>query len=229
MRSGSAKQGMNLIWEALKVLLLTGMTSSLLLIPTLVQAGDDYDEGIEYKLVTPPVRSSSENKVEVVELFWYGCPHCYSMEPKLVEWKKKQAEKIQFVRIPAIFPNRPVWELHARAYYTAELLGIQDKMHTALFDAIHKDRKKLFNQAALADFFAGFGVDKALFNETMQSFGVQMNINRAKDLTNRYQIDGVPTLIVDGRYRTHASLTSGQAGLLKVTDFLIEKVSKAKK
>jgi thiol:disulfide interchange protein DsbA len=189
----------------------------------------DYDEGIEYKLVSPPVRSSSESKIEVVELFWYGCPHCYSFDPKLAEWKKDQGENIEFVRVPAIFPNRPVWELHARAFYTAELLGVLDKIHTPLFDAIHKQRRKLFNQAALADFFSEHGVDKAVFNDTMQSFGVQMKINRAMDLTTRYQIDGVPTLIIDGRYRTHASLTSGQAGLLKVTDFLIKKASTAKK
>jgi thiol:disulfide interchange protein DsbA len=146
----------------------------------------------------------------------------------LARWKKDRIDKIDFVRIPAVFPNRPVWELHARAYYTAELLGILDKVHGPLFDAIHQDRKKLFNQSALADFFSNYGVDKATFNDTMHSFGVQMKVNRAKDLTLRYQIDGVPTMIIGGRYRTHASLTNGQTGMLKVTDFLIKKAAELK-
>jgi thiol:disulfide interchange protein DsbA len=144
-------------------------------------------------------------------------------------WKKKLAKNVEFKRIPAVFPDRPLWELHARAYYTAELLGILDKIHTPLFDAIHKQGKKLFSMDALADFFANYGVDKATFKDTMQSFGVAMKVNRARDLTARYGIDGVPTIIVDGRYRTHAALTNGQAGMLKVTDFLIKKVSKTKK
>jgi thiol:disulfide interchange protein DsbA len=191
------------------------------------------DEGIEYQLVNPPVRTTSASKVEVVELFWYGCPHCHSFEPKFLKWKKQQGESVEVTRIPAIFPNRPVWELHARAYYTAELLGILDKIHGPLFDAIHKDRKKygkvLFDKSSLAEFFKKYGVDNATFNDTMYSFGVQMKVNRAKDLTRRYGIDGVPTLIIDGRYRTHASLTNGQAGMLNVTEFLIKKASALKK
>ena len=209
---------------AMMLLAVSSFTAVVFVAPD-VQA-KDYDEGIEYQLVTPPVRSSSEGKVEVVELFWYGCPHCYSLEPKLKDWKKKQSNKMEFVRIPAVFPNRPAWVLHARAYYSADLLGILDKVHGPLFAAIQKDKKRLASKAALATFFAKHGIDKATFEDTMYSFGVQMKLNRAIDLTRRYAIDGVPTLIIDGRYRTHASLTNGQAGMLKVTDYLIKKVSK---
>jgi len=214
-----------------KAALVAGLLSSMATIPT-AQARQ-IDEGIEYQLVTPPVRTTSANKIEVVELFWYGCPHCHSFEPKFNAWKKKQADNVEVIRIPAIFPNRPVWELHARAFYTAELLGILDKIHEPLFNAIHQDRKKygkvLFDKNSLAEFFEKYGVDKTTFNDTMYSFGVQMKVNRAKDLTHRYRIDGVPTLIIDGRYRTHASLTNGQDGMLKVTDFLIKKGSDPKK
>lgn len=214
-----------------KASLVAGLLSGLVAIPS-TQARQ-IDEGIEYQLVTPPVRTASESKIEVVELFWYGCPHCSSFEPKFKGWKKKQAENVEVTRIPAVFPNRPVWELHARAFYTAELLGVLDKIHEPLFSAIHKDRKKygkvLFDKNSLAEFFEKFGVDKTTFNDTMYSFGVQMKVNRAKDLTRRYGIDGVPTLIIEGRYRTHASLTNGQDGMLRVTDFLIKKVSSSKK
>jgi thiol:disulfide interchange protein DsbA len=192
-----------------------------------VPATAGIDEGIEYLLIKPPVATDNSQKVEVVEMFWYGCPHCYAFEPKLVEWLKHLPANVEFIRIPAIFPNRPLWELHARAYYTAELLGVLDKTHEALFDAIHKQNQRLFDEDSLANFYAKYGVDKKLFKETMHSFGVQMKIDRAKELSRRYQIDGVPTLVIDGKYRTYASITNGEEGMLKVTDYLIEKESKA--
>jgi len=187
------------------------------------------DEGIEYQLITPPVRTQNENKIEVVELFWYGCPHCYQFEPKLNAWKKNLPANVEVIRIPAVFGNRKVWELHARAFYAAELLGVQDKIHEPLFKAIHQDKQKLFTKESLADFFAKQGVNKSEFLDTLYSFGVNMKLNRAIDLTKRYGIDGVPTIIINGRYRTHASLTSGQAGMFKVMDFLIDKEAKALK
>jgi len=189
----------------------------------------DIDEGIEYQLVSPPVRTENDTKIEIVELFWYGCPHCYQFEPKLDKWKKNLPANVEFVRIPAVFAKRPSWELHARAYYTAEFLGVLDKTHGPLFDAIHKRNEKLFTKQALANFFARYGVDKKEFLETLYSFGVSMKVDRAIDLTNRYGINGVPTVIVNGRYRTHASLTNGQAGMLKVMDFLISKEAAEKK
>ena len=184
------------------------------------------DEGIEYKLISPPVPKSTGDKVEVVEMFWYGCPHCYHFEPAFEKWKKSVPSNVEVIRVPAIFPNRPAWEVSARAFYTAEMLGVLDKIHKPMFDAIHKNRQKLFSKESLADFFEKHGVSKDKFNETYDSFGVQMKVNRAKDLTRRYGIDGVPTLVIDGRYLTQASLTNGEAGMLKVVDFLIEKESK---
>lgn len=203
-----------------------GLIAGLFLLQT-VPALAAFDEGIEYLPIKPPVPTENPQKVEVVELFWYGCPHCYHFEPKLVAWLKHKPANVEFIRVPAIFPNRPVWELHARAYYTAEMLGVLDKTHEALFDAIHKEHQELFTEDALANFYAKYGVDKKLFKETMYSFGVQMKVDHAKELSRRYHIDGVPTLVIDGKYRTYASLTNGEEGMLKVTDYLIEKESKA--
>jgi len=191
-------------------------------------AAADFDEGIEYLAIKPPVPTDDRNKVEVVEMFWYGCPHCFHFEPMLQAWLKHLPANVDFKRVPAVFPNKPLWELHARAYYTADLLGVLKKTHEALFNAIHKDREQLFTEDALANFYAKFGVDKKLFKETMHSFGVEMKVDRAKELTMRYGIDGVPTLVIDGKYRTFASLTNGEAGMLKVTDYLIQKETKAK-
>lgn len=203
---------------------MVGLMMSLTLAIPVAQA--EIDEGIEYQLVKPRVPgNSADGKVEVVELFWYGCPHCYAFEPAVNQWKKDNQKRVDFVRIPAVFPNRPAWELHARAYYTADLLGVLDKIHGPLFDAIHQQRRRLFNLDELAAFFAQHGVKEDVFRETMYSFGVQMQLNRAKDLTERYGIDGVPTLVIDGQYRTHASLTNGQENMLKVTDFLVNKAT----
>lgn len=193
-----------------------------------MSASADIDEGIEYKLVDPPVRTANPDKVEVVEMFWYGCPHCYRFEPALAKWKKSLPANVEFTRIPAIFPNRPVWELHARAFYTAELLGVLDKIHAPLFNAIHHQHKNINSKAALQAFFEKQGVSKQDFEQTFDSFGVQMKVNRAADLTRRYGIGGVPTMVIDGKYQTHGSLTDGHDGMLKVVDFLIKKESKAK-
>ena len=211
-------------WKSGFSSLIIGLMS--LLISSVSLAG--IDEGIEYQLVNPPVRTTNPDKIEVVEMFWYGCPHCYRFEPEFEKWKQSAPANVEIIRIPAIFPNRPEWEASARAFYTAELLGVLDKVHKPLFDAIHKNRQKLFTKDSLADFFAKHGVSKADFNQTFDSFGVQMKVNRARDLTQRYNIGGVPTLVVNGRYQTHGSLTSGQAGMLKVVDFLIEKEAKGK-
>ena len=196
---------------------------TMMLLTTGFVSAKGFDEGIEYIRIKPPVPTNSGNKVEVVEMFWYGCPHCYQFEPKVNAWKKNLPANVEFIHIPAVFPNRPSWELHARAYYAAELLGILDKLHTPLFDAMHKENKKLNSKEALAKFAAKHGADKNEFYETMDSFGVSMKVNRAIDLTQRYGIDGVPTMVIDGKYRTTASLTNGQAGMLKVVDFLIKK------
>ncbi len=190
-----------------------------------------YDEGIEYQLIVPPVRTSNPDKVEVVEMFWYGCPHCYSLEPKLLKWKAKLPSNVEFIRIPAILKDRqgnyiPEWETHARAFYTAELLGVLDKMHESLFKEIHHKNKKLVSKPALAKFFSQYGISQADFNATFDSFGVLMKVNRAKDLTERYGTNGVPTLVVNGRYKSQATLTNGQDELLKLVDFLIKKESK---
>lgn len=199
-----------------------------LLLVQVLPATAGFDEGIEYLPISPPVPTNNSSKVEVVEVFWYGCPHCYHFEPALEAWKKTLPANVEFIRLPGIFPNRPVWDLHARAFYTAELLGVLEKTHHALFDAIHKNKQQLFDEEALANFYAQYGVDKKLFKDTMHSFGVEMKVSRAKELTRRYGIDGVPALIINGKYRTFANLTGGEAGLLKVIDFLIEKESKAK-
>lgn len=189
-------------------------------------AGMSIDEGIEYHKIDPPQPTVTQDKIEVVELFWYGCPHCYHFEPMLQKWLKNKPDNVVFVRIPAIF--NPGWALHAKAYYTAEALGVLDKLHEPLFDAIHKHHKRLGSEEELQKFFAEYGVSAEDFSNTFHSFVIDAKVRRAADLSKRYHIDGVPSMIVNGKYRTDGTLAHGQPEILKVVDYLINKELKAK-
>ena len=183
-----------------------------------------FDEGIEYRAIKPAVPTQSGKKIEVVELFWYGCPHCFRLEPRIKQWKKTKPANVEFIRIPAIFNKR--WELHAKAFYTAEVLGVLDKIHTPLFDEIHVKKKHLHKKSDIKAFFIKHGVKAKDFDNTFDSFMVNIRVNRAKDLTKRYGIDGVPSLVVNGKYLTDGPMSSGHANLMKMLDFLIKKEDK---
>ena len=179
-----------------------------------------YTEGKEYLALTSPQPTNSGDKIEVVELFWYGCPHCYQLEPVIEQWRANMPDDVEFVRMPAIVG--PPWELLAKAYYTAEFLGVLDKMHLALFDYLHKDKKKITNEAQLQSFFVEQGVSKEDFKNTYTSFAVAMKVSNARLMTQRYGITGVPTIIVNGKYSTSGSLAGSNENIVKVVDYLVK-------
>ncbi len=185
-----------------------------------------FEEGVQYQKIATPQPTTSDDKIEVLEMFWYGCPHCYHLEPILNAWRKHLPEDVAFVRIPAVLG--PSWELLARAYYTAQALGVLDKIHEPLFDHIHKERKAIRNVADLKAFFEQQGVSGEDFDKTYKSFAVVMDTNRAREAHERYGVTGVPTLIVDGKYRTSASLAGGNEKMLEVVDYLVAKERKAR-
>lgn len=183
------------------------------------------EEGVQYQKVLTPQPTSGDGKIEVLEMFWYGCPHCYHLEPELNAWLEKKPDDVEFVRLPAVLG--PSWELLARGYYTAELLGVLDKIHEPLFERIHKQHKPVRNVEELKAFFESQGVSGDDFDKTYNSFAVVTRTNRAKEAHNKYGVTGVPTLIVDGKYRTSASMAGSNKKLLEVVDFLIEKERQA--
>lgn len=196
----------------------------LALVPaTAVIAAEPYTAGKEYQLVEPPQPTNTGNKVEVLELFWYGCPHCYSFEGPISRWLKNKPANASFVRLPAVL--NPSWATLARAFYTAETLGKQEVMHEALFETIHELKKRLSDEAAIMQVFKEHGVSEADFKKTWRSFAVDARVRRARDLSARYGARGVPTIIVNGKYRTSATLTGSHEATLKVVDFLIKKES----
>ncbi|MFA7096531.1 MAG: thiol:disulfide interchange protein DsbA/DsbL [Gammaproteobacteria bacterium] len=182
-----------------------------------------FDEGIEYQLINPPQPTTNPAKVEVVELFWYGCPHCFVFEPHLNAWLERKPANVEFIRIPATL--NPGWAIHARAYYTAEVLGVLDKIHEPLFHAMHVQKRRLNNEAELAAFFAAQGVSEEDFRKTFNSFAVETKLRRAAGLVQRYGVSGVPAVVINGKYRTDGSLAGSYENLLQVMDYLIQKES----
>lgn len=181
----------------------------------------DFKEGVEYQKIARAQPTAAEDKIEVLELFWYGCPHCYDLESELDAWQKNKADDVVFVRVPAVLGKS--WELGARAYYTAELLGVTDQIHKPLFERFHKEKKPIRNMDQLKEFFLTRGVSEKDFDSTINSFAVITKTNRAKQVRNMYGISGVPALIVNGKYRTSARLAGGDKKMFEVVDFLVEK------
>ena len=199
---------------------------TLALLPGLAIAAPSYKEKIHYELVMPAQPTSTDKKVEVVEVFLYTCPHCNNLEPYVHRWLKKIPPEAEFVRMPAVF--QPKQELHARAYYAAEILGVLEKIHPAMFEAIHQQKRHFNTDADVQKLFVENGVSEKDFNRVFRSFAVEAKIRRAKDMSQRYGIPGVPALIVDGKYRTGARLAGGNANIFRVVDFLVAKESDTK-
>lgn len=186
----------------------------------------DYEAGVHYKIINPKLPTSTANKIEVAEFFWYGCPHCNQFEPYLNRWKAKLAKDVEFLRIPGTF--RPEWDVHARAYYAAESMGVLDKTHAATFSAMHDQRRALNTPEEIASFYAELGVDRKQFEQATRSFSTNSKLSRAKELVRRSGIEGVPAIMVNGKYRIDAQSAGGYANMLKVADFLVEKERKTK-
>jgi thiol:disulfide interchange protein DsbA len=187
-------------------------------------AQEEFQEGVHYERVNPPQPVSTGDKIEVLEVFWYGCPHCYRFEPFVERWLARKPANAEFVRLPGVL--NPNWEPAARAFYTAELLGVFDKIHMPLFNAIHQQQRPLDTEAQLMEFFAEHGVSKDDFKKTYNSFAVETKVRRAQAMQARYGIDGVPAVIVNGKYRVSARTAGGNPQMLKVIDYLVAKEGK---
>ncbi|TAK87978.1 MAG: thiol:disulfide interchange protein DsbA/DsbL [Betaproteobacteria bacterium] len=183
-------------------------------------------QSFQYTELKPPQALESKGKVEVIEFFWYGCIHCYNLEPYIEAWEKKLPKDVEFKRVPAVFSPR--WGYDASVFYTFEALGVLDKLHRPLFDAIHKDRLRTDDPQAMGEWLQKHGVDPKKFNDTMKSFGVQSKTRRATQLTVAYKIDGTPAMAVNGRYTVSAEQGRTQQGMLKTVDGLVEMERKQK-
>ncbi len=199
------------------------LLAMLFIMPLAAQAADSFKEGEHYERIKPEVATHTDGKIEVVEVFWYGCHHCFSFEPYINKWMKSKPDNVEFRRVPGVFSR--TWIPHARAFYTAEVLGVLDTIHTPLFEAIHDDGRRIGDEDSLARFFAEHGVADADFREAYNSFSVDTKTRQALTASKEYGISGVPSVIVNGRYRTSARLAGTYENLLKVIDELVDKES----
>ncbi len=180
--------------------------------------------GTEFDAVAQPITTENVAKIEVMEIFWYGCPHCYHMEEPLNAWVKKLPSDVYFKRVPGL-PNAS-WAPMAKAFYAMETLGVGDKLHTKLFEAIHKTKtlNPTDEAAAIAWVTAQSGLDKLKVEQAFKSFTTNTNLNRAAQLFRASGATGVPTLVIDGKYITSATQAGGNEQALKVADYIIGNV-----
>jgi len=183
-------------------------------------------ESSGYETLSPAQPTQNQDKIEIIEFFWYGCPHCYSLEPLIEKWLKTKPDNVEFIRQPAIFSD--VWGKHAKAYFVAEALGVTDKIHTDFFDAIQNKKQKLTSEDQLAKFFVAHGVDEKKFRNTFNSFLIDAKVRQAKAMGPRYGLSGVPAIIINGKYKTNGPIAKSHENMIEVMNKLIKQEGKAK-
>ncbi len=205
----------HLIWISTVVLLL-GLNLS-------IAQAEEFKAGVDYERVTPPQPVQETGKVEVMEFFWYGCPHCYHFEPDLNAWLKRKPDNVSFIRQPAIFSA--LWGAHAKAFFTAEALGILNRLHPDFYDAIQNQHEPLEKEEALIKFFARHGVAEADFRKAHKSFAVDAKMRQAEPMGARYGITGTPSVIINGKYRISPSQAKSFPRMIAIMDELIKQES----
>lgn len=200
--------------------------ASLMALAGTARAQGAFVEGTHYvKLSQPASVSAATGKIEVVEFFWYGCPHCNLLEPTLEEWIKRLPADVAFRRVPVGFSA--VHQSHQRLFYGLEAIGKLDSMHKKIFAAIHAQQQRLDREPDQIAFLNANGVDGAKFAEAVKSFSVQTKTRQATQLSAAYKIDGVPAIGVHGKYYTAGSLAGDNKRALAVADYLVQQVRKA--
>ncbi len=186
-------------------------------------------QGEEYERLPKPQPVDTPGKIEVIEFFWYGCPHCNALESHVDDWEKQLPKDVAFRKEHVVWPGRPDIEAHARLYITLRAMGLLGQHHRAVFDAIHKEKAGLRSEKEIVDWAAKRGIDRAKFEATWKSFGVNAQVARARDLTNRFEADGVPSFGINGKYYVSLGGTRSSKRLFEVVNKLIADERAARK
>jgi thiol:disulfide interchange protein DsbA len=189
----------------------------------------EYKEGTHFSKVREVQAPADAKRISVEEFFWYGCPHCFHLDSFVEAWRVTKPGDVDFARVPNSL-GRDEGIIHDKTFYTAEALGLSDKIHKPLFAAIHEQHQQLFTQASIQSFFtATTGVMPDIFNNTFNGFAVGMKVNRAEGLAKSYGVTSVPTVVVGGKYYTNVAMSGGPTETFKVVNFLIAKVRAERK
>lgn len=204
-----------IVWLTLVLSVFSGMACG-------VALAKEYKEGTDYFRVSQQATESGD-KVEVLEFFWYGCPHCYKFEPVLSSWIKTKPSNVEFMRVPAIF--RPEWKVHARTYYALQVMDLGEKLHVEIFEEIQNKKNKLDTEDSMTKFVVGHGVNKNEFTETYNSFSIDNMMRKAIKKIGAYKIQGVPAMAVNGKYVVTGRSAGSQENMIEVVNYLISKES----
>lgn len=187
----------------------------------------EFVEGTHYEVLPVAVDTRDDSKVEVVEVFSYACVHCFNFDPMLESWKDRQPESVDFIRVPAIFSSD--WEMLAQSFYAAESLGVTDQIHMPMFEGIHVKNQDLRRVPLLIDLFESSAeVSEEDFNTAYNSFSVRSRVQQAKAKGRAYRVTGVPSLIVNGKYRVDGRMAGSNTKMLEVVDYLVAKEQEQK-
>ena len=170
-----------------------------------------------FKQTKNEIETSSQGKIEVIELFWYGCGHCFNLAPVVSKWAKQQDSSVNYQKMPVTWG--PVHQLHAKLFYTIEALGVGDTAHSAVFAAMHKEGNFLASEGAILKFLEKLGMDRSETIKYMNSFSVRQKVKRATELSKQFKVTATPMIFIDGRYRIEAK--GGHSKMLKVVDHVI--------
>jgi protein dithiol oxidoreductase (disulfide-forming) len=217
----SRRKTMRLLQILATILLLMGTS-----LTAVSNARAEIVEGRDYTILSHP-QPTDEKSIEVVEFFWYGCPHCYELHPRIKAWLKRMPNDVSFRYVPAVF--RANWIPGAKTFYALEALGVRDKLHDKVYDAIHLDKIDLTKDDVLFDWIAKQGVDRQKFIDAYNSFAVQNQVTRVTRMSKDYALSGVPTVVVEGKYLTSGRMGSTPEDTIRTTEELIEKVRKERK
>ena len=173
-----------------------------------------------FEAIDPPQNTSVEDKVEVLEYLWLGCPHCYALEPDMKAWKKTKPDHVHFVREAP--PLNASWEQHSRGFYAAQAMGMENEFVEAMFEAIHEKKKPMRSPKQIAALAESIGMDKEKFLSTMKSFVVDGKLNRSRDMAIKSGISSVPSIIINGKYRASSSISGGHQGIIDTINERVE-------
>lgn len=198
------------------------LTAAAILLPVACSAQPEaYVEGQHYKEVRN-IEQREGDDILVTEVFWYGCPHCFRFEPHVREWKSGLPDDVAFERLPTAL-GREAGRLQVKAFYAAGALDVQDEVHSAIFDAIHNERRQLASEDALAGIFEAAGVSREDFEKTFNGFTVESRTRKAEKRVSEFGISSVPTVIVDGRWQVGAGTAGSFEEMIAIVDFLVDK------
>lgn len=201
-------------------LLPPGSKTSIPPVPAPTPAASSFMEGLDYRKLVSPQPTESKGKIEVVEFFWYGCPHCNDLEPELLTWSKRQKKDVVLKKVPVAF--RDDFLAHSQIFYALESMGKEAEFTPKVFHAIHTERKSLLKEEEISNWVAAQGLDQKAFMTAFKSFTVITKAKTANTVAQSYRVDGVPTIAVQGKYMTSPSIAGSKSRAIETLDFLVE-------